>query len=157
MILATVGTQLPFPRMLVALDRVAHEHGIEIVAQTCANSEHVTAIEQRPFLAPAEFERLADAAKLIVAHAGIGTIFAAARARKPLVLYPRRASLGEHRNEHQMATAGAVEGRTGIYVARTDAELERWLTAGTLEPVALGHAPTKPALVGAVADFVAGR
>ena len=157
MILATVGTQLPFPRLLEALDRLAVSHSLRIVAQTCGNLPHARAIEQHEFLAPADFEDLAGQAQVIVGHAGIGTIFAAARARKPLVLYPRRVALGEHRNDHQMATAASVGARPGIHVAWDDADLERLLMSHDLEPMVPGKSPTRPALIAAVAAFVAGE
>ena len=157
MILATVGTQLPFPRLLEVLDRLAVSHSLRIVAQTCGNLPHARAIEQHEFLAPADFEDLAGQAQVIVGHAGIGTIFAAARARKPLVLYPRRVALGEHRNDHQMATAASVETRPGIHIAWDDADLERLLMSHNLEPMVPGESPTRPALIAAVAAFVAGE
>ena len=156
MILATVGTQLPFPRLLEALDRLAVSHSLQIVAQTCGNLAGARAIEQHEFLAPADFEKLASEARVIVGHAGIGTIFAASRACKPLVLYPRRVALGEHRNDHQMATSASVADREGIHVAWDDPGLEQWLLSDRLVPLAPGASPTRPALVAAIAAFVAG-
>ena len=157
MILATVGTQLPFPRLLQALNRLAVTHSLRIIAQTCGDLPGARAIEQHPFLSPEELERLARQAEVIVGHAGIGTVFAATRARRPLVLYPRRVALGEHRNDHQMATAASLQSRKGIHVAWDDAELERLLLAGPLTALEPGESPTLPALVAAVAAFVAGE
>ncbi len=156
MILATVGTQLPFPRLLEALDRLAAAHSLHIVAQTCGNLPGARMIEQHPFLAPGAFEELVEQAHVIVGHAGIGTVFAAARARKPLVLYPRRVSLGEHRNDHQMATAASMESRKGIHIAWDDATLERLLISGPLAALEAGESPTRPELVAAIAAFVTG-
>ena len=45
-----------------------------------------------------------DAAAAIVAHAGMGTILTALETGKRLLVMPRRAALGEHRNDHQLAT-----------------------------------------------------
>lgn len=157
MILATVGTQLPFPRLVSALDRIAETHGLRVVAQTCGDLPGARAIEQHPFFEPARFAELAGEASLIVGHAGIGTIFAASRAGKPLVLYPRRAALGEHRNDHQMATAAAMEGRSGVAIAYDDTALERLLMADNLPPFRPGASPGLPQLVAAVREFVAGR
>jgi hypothetical protein len=36
---------------------------------------------------------------------------------------PRKAALGEHRNDHQMATAKWLNGRTGIVVAWDENEI----------------------------------
>lgn len=154
MILATVGTQLPFPRLLEALDRIAADHGLLVVAQTCGDLAGAKALEQHTFLTPDRLAALFDEARVIVGHAGIGTIFAGMRAQKPLVLYPRRAALGEHRNDHQMATAAAMADRPGIHVAWDDAELERLLLASDLETARPEASPTRPALIDAVAAFV---
>jgi len=68
---------------------------------------------------PGEFDAQLSAARLVVAHAGTGSILAAQRHGKPIILFPRRASLGEHRNEHQLATCAQLKGKDGIYVAET--------------------------------------
>lgn len=154
MILATVGTQLPFPRLLGALDRIAQAHGLRVIAQTCGDLPDARAIEQHRFLPPAEFAALAREARVIVGHAGIGTIFAGARAARPLVLYPRRAALGEHRNDHQMATASAMVARSGIHVAWDDDALERLLCAPALSPLRADESPTLPKLLATVRAFV---
>lgn len=154
MILATVGTQLPFPRLLSALDRIAGEHGLEIVAQTCGNLARAGSIDQRPFLAPAEFDTLAARASVIVGHAGIGTIISAHRLSRPLILFPRRCEFGEHRNDHQLATARAVASREGIQVAWDEVELEALLTGPALPPLSYGSSPSRPALVSAIRDFI---
>jgi UDP-N-acetylglucosamine transferase subunit ALG13 len=43
----------------------------------------------------------ASEADLLIAHAGIGFILTAMELQKLIVLFPRKASLGEHRNENQ--------------------------------------------------------
>lgn len=155
MIFATVGTQLPFRRLIDALDAIAERRGLTIVAQTCDPARSYSHLDAHAQLDPASFDRYVDAAELIVGHAGIGTILSARRAGKPLVILPRRASLGEHRNEHQLATAGSVGQREGIHIADDEAELERWLTAGPLPPMHLGDSPDRAPLVRRLAAFIA--
>lgn len=153
MILATVGTQLPFPRLMTALDGIAKRHELRVVAQCCEVTEGLS-IEMRPFIKPADFDELARQATVLVGHAGIGTIIGAERTSRPLILFPRRASLGEHRNEHQLATARAMEKRPGIYVAWDEEALEKLLTEGPLAPLESGKSPTLPGLIGTVSAFV---
>jgi len=153
MILATVGTQLPFPRLMKALDRIANRHDLRVVAQCCEATEGLS-IEMRPFIKPAEFDALAGQATVLVGHAGIGTIIGAERLSKPLILFPRRASLGEHRNEHQLATARAMAERPGIHVAWDEDELESLLTKAELSPHESGKSPTLSGLIGTVSAFV---
>lgn len=133
MIFATVGTQLPFPRLLKALDDLALELDDEIIAQTgdpAATSEN---LQLHAKLTPQEFSRFFQAARVVVAHAGIGTILSARRWGKPLILLPRRFALGEHRNDHQVATARQVERLKGIHVAWEETELRSLLGATDLD------------------------
>ena len=68
---------------------------------------------------------------------------------------PRRADLGEHRNDHQVATAEAFE-RRGYVVAVTDREA-LWTAlntrAGLSVPPAIAPA-AEPGLIEAVKEFI---
>ena len=129
MILATVGTQLPFPRMIEALDRIAGRHSFAVFAQTADRACGARHLDHAPFLAPDEFTTRARTADLLVGHAGIGTVLTAKRLGKPLIVYPRRFALGEHRNDHQMATARWLADRPGVHVCMKDAELRAIIVA----------------------------
>ena len=59
----------------------------------------------------------------IVAHAGTGTIIAALQLGKPVLVLPRRADLGETRNDHQFATARHFEQAGRIMVANNENEI----------------------------------
>ncbi|MDB5622624.1 MAG: pssE [Devosia sp.] len=124
MILVTVGTQLPFDRLIAAMDALAPRLGEPVFAQVGLSPYQPKNIEWARNLAPAEFAERFAQASTIVAHAGIGTVLTAQRWRKPIILVPRRASLGEHRNEHQLATCAQLKGKRGIYVAEEVSELE---------------------------------
>lgn len=151
MIFATVGTQLPFPRLIDCLDKAAGNLPFRAFAQTADPAARPTHIECQPFLTPAEHEARIAECTIIVAHAGIGTVLAAKRARKPLIIFPRRAQLGEHRNEHQLATARFLEGRPGIYVASDAEQLESLLRADDLEPPTEEVDPAADGLIEALA------
>ena len=69
------------------------------------------------FLPPDEFNKLFSKARLIVAYAGMGTIISAMRQHKPIIIFPRIAAWGEHRNEHQLATAQKMKELGYVYVA----------------------------------------
>lgn len=131
MIFAVAGTQLPFPRLMTALDNVAARRGLEVVAQTADPAFVPRAMNAVPFMPPDEFEAHVARCAIMVAHAGMGAIIAAAGHRKPLILMPRQASLGEHRNDHQQATARRFAGMPGLRVAGTEVELEEALRSNT--------------------------
>lgn len=159
MIFATVGTQLPFPRLIDALAALAPALGEEIVAQTgpatAAERARWGALTLAPALAPAEFEARFAAARVVVAHAGIGTILSAKRLRRPLAILPRKASLGEHRNEHQLATARQVAGFPGVHVAWEAADLGPLLARPDLEPASPALSPSAEGLIARLRAFIA--
>lgn len=145
MIFVTVGTQLPFDRMVGAVDDWASGSDEEIFAQTGVTERLFSNITSVPFLPPSEARRRFEQASCIVAHAGTGTIFAALTLRKPLIVMPRRASLGEHRNEHQLATARHFEKKGLITVAWDEHQLTAMLEG-------IGEIAVGPEISGAASD-----
>lgn len=121
MIFVTVGTQLAFDRLVNAVDFWSKDHlDVKVFAQIGPSTEKTQYIDSADFLSPAEANKYFKAADLIVAHAGMGSILTALQLNKPILIMPRKASLGEHRNEHQLATAKWLEGKPGIYVANDE-------------------------------------
>jgi len=154
-ILVTVGMQLGFDRLIRAMDALAPGLGAPVIAQVGKGAYRPINMDARISIAPGEFERLVQHARLIVSHAGIGTVLTAARFGKPLVLVPRRAALGEHRNDHQLATVRQLAGRPGIVVAEDEADLGGAIAAGlALEGGAAVQSATARQLHEAVARFI---
>ncbi len=157
MIFVTVGTQLPFDRLIALADEAAPSLSRPVFAQIGICTYAPRNIEYSARLTPLEFDRLFSQADMIVSHAGIGTVLTAQKYRKPIVLFPRRAALGEHRNDHQLATVNALEGRSGVYIARTEDEL-RTLLGSTLTPPDMeSEHPSRESLKGALGNIIAGR
>lgn len=154
MIFATVGTQLPFPRLILALDRIAATHDLEIFAQTADPRCACTHMATAPQLDPESFDEHARSAAILVGHAGIGTVLSAKKLRKPLIILPRKASLNEHRNDHQIATARSLEGVKGVHVAWDEADLEALLVFGRLEAAAPDGSRARNQLIECVRDFI---
>ena len=123
MIFLTVGTQLPFTRLIRAANQVASENDLKIFAQTAEPKADYSHLEHQAFLNPREYETILSKARILVGHAGIGTILTAKKYQLPVILFPRSAKLGEHRNDHQLATIAHVKDHTGVFVAHTDQEL----------------------------------
>lgn len=155
MILVTVGMQLGFDRLIAAMDRLAPSLGQPVIAQVGKGGYSPANMDTRISIAPAEFEALVAQASLIVSHAGIGTVLTAARMGKPVVLVPRRASLGEHRNDHQLATVRQLAGRPGIVVAEDESDLAPAIARGlALEGGAAVQSATARQLHEALARFI---
>lgn len=128
MIFVTVGTQLPFDRLVGAVAAWARRHPeVRVFAQVGPGARRPEGLEHAEHLSPARVEELVRGAELVVAHAGMGSVLTALRARRPILVLPRRAALGEHRNEHQLATARWLATRPGVHVAWDEAELVRRL------------------------------
>jgi UDP-N-acetylglucosamine transferase subunit ALG13 len=154
-IIVTVGMQLGFDRLIEAMDALAPKLGMDVLAQTGKGHYTPRHMEHRKSIPPAEFEALVQDCRLIVSHAGIGTVLTAQRASKPIVLMPRRAKLGEHRNDHQLATTHQLDGRPGIVVARDESELAEAFDKGlALEAADAQRSLTADRLERAVGRFI---
>lgn len=124
MIFLTVGTQGQFDRLVRALDEWAGARGrTDVFAQTGPSNYHPRHILAEPFIEPTEFRNRVASADLVVAHAGMGSIITALELGKQIIVMPRRASLGEHRNDHQVATARHFAEQGRIIVAFNENEL----------------------------------
>lgn len=154
MIFLTVGTQLPFGRLVSMMDEIAGELGLDVFAQTAEPKAAYANIRHAPFLTPDDYDDLLSRTRILVGHAGIGTILTAIRAEKPVIIVPRKASLGEHRNEHQRATARYLSGHEGVYVAENRDDLTEILQRPDLKPASFTDTPEKVRLISFLRDFV---
>lgn len=131
MIFVTVGSQMPFDRLVSAVDRWAEavRPDADIFAQIGDSQYQPRALRYTKALSPAEFSQTVARADVIVAHAGMGSVLTSMELGKPLVLLPRRGDLQETRNDHQVATARWLAERPGIYVAEEEKDLPSALSA----------------------------
>lgn len=130
MIFVTVGTQLPFERLAEAMDAWAAERpSHRVFMQLGETAYRPLYCEYSGYTTPMEWECLFDEAELVVSHAGMGTILKCLDRAKPLVVMPRLAALGEHRNDHQQATARRLGGLTNLRVVNNADELAAALDA----------------------------
>jgi UDP-N-acetylglucosamine transferase subunit ALG13 len=124
MIFVTVGTQLHFDRLVRAVDQWAGIRGIPDVFAQVGPSEHqFEHIQAKQFIEPTDFRKRVEMARLVIAHAGMGSIITALELGKRIIVMPRRASMGEHRNDHQIATAKKFAQQGRIEVAFSEQEL----------------------------------
>ncbi|HUQ96914.1 MAG TPA: glycosyltransferase, partial [Chitinophagaceae bacterium] len=96
-------------------------------------------------------------ASLIVSHAGMGNIISALEREKPILVLPRLAQYGEHRNDHQMATAKVFEKLNYVYVAYNEQELQKKLQSvyqDDLKPLHKIGAIASPELINSIKAFI---
>ena len=119
-IFVTVGTQLPFDRLIRGVDLWAAEHpDIPVFGQTgtiAGDGYTPKHMEHSSTLPPSRYDELCREADLIIAHAGTGSFIKALTFGTPILAVPRKGALNEHRNDHQIATADQFSGRTGITI-----------------------------------------
>jgi UDP-N-acetylglucosamine transferase subunit ALG13 len=125
MIFLTVGTQLPFDRLVRSVDRWCEQNNVsDVMGQLALRDARQGYQPHRfrwvSFMEPHEFDHHFDIADMIVAHAGMGSIITAIMKAKPILVLPRRAALGEQRNDHQLATVERIRHREGVFVARAE-------------------------------------
>lgn len=151
-----MGSADPFDRMIRAIDDWAGSRGRkDVVAQIGKAVYKPRFIEAVPFLSPSDFRSYVRAARLLVAHAGMGSIITALEAGKPIIIMPKLAKFGEHRNDHQVATARRFSGKQGVTVAWDENDL-----IAELERESPGSPPAKlapevsPALLSAIREFI---
>lgn len=156
MIFVTVGTDLPFDRMLKVIDAWARENNRrDVFAQIGEGGWEPEFIEFSHFLQPPEFKKRFNAAELIISHAGMGTILSALLYGKPILVMPKRAALGEHRNEHQVATARKMMELGNVNVAFDETELRHRLyhLNDLNQPKLIGSSASR-SLVTGLRDFI---
>lgn len=159
MIFVTVGTELPFNRMVRVVDEWAQATGRrDVFAQIGETYWQPKHIAWSKFLQPPEFARKFADAEVVVAHAGMGTILSALQWEKPILVMPRRASLGEQRNEHQLATANNLSELGKINVAMDENELRAMLDSlSQLRPREKIGAYASDSLIAALRNFIEHR
>jgi UDP-N-acetylglucosamine transferase subunit ALG13 len=128
MIFLTTGTQLPFDRLVRAVDEWASTHPeIAVFGQIGASDFRPSNFEWERSISPTQFESRIAACETVVAHAGMGTIISGIEWGKRVLVMPRLAAFGEHRNDHQIATADRLQHLKGLEVVHTPQALKHCL------------------------------
>lgn len=156
MIFLTVGTQLSFDRLVQAVDTWAAREGRDdVLAQIGPTTFQPKALKSSQFLAPEAFDKCCRNAQLIIAHAGMGSIISAIEFGLPIIVMPRLARLGEHRSDHQVATANEFRHHDGVWVADDVDSIFR-LLARVNELTSYGKTSSSASeeLICAIRDFI---
>jgi len=163
-IFLTIGTQEPFDRLVRAVDAWAAVHDTPVFGQLGAlkpDSYRPAHFAWEQFITADQYQDRLDQSRLLVAHAGMGSIISALTWAKPLLIMPRRASLGEHRNEHQLSTAEKFRNRPGVHVVweadDVGGQIDALLAADTATAAAGLSPEASPELIGTLRDFIHGR
>ncbi|MFV8818153.1 glycosyltransferase [Haliea sp. E17] len=126
MIFVTVGTQLPFDRMVAMVDEYCDAHaGLEVFAQVGNGARYIPRnFESVGMLSLAESRRCFEQSDVIISHVGIGSILTALGLGKPILMMARLAELQEHRDNHQEQTLRHFQAFQQCFPFATPDELE---------------------------------
>jgi UDP-N-acetylglucosamine transferase subunit ALG13 len=124
-IFVTVGTQLPFERLVAAVDLWAgnQAENPDVLAQVGSGRTDYAHLRCVRTLDGQSYADAIKAARLMVAHAGMGSILTALDRGVPVIVFPRDDRRNEHRDDHQMQTARQMERMGLVTVAWSEAEL----------------------------------
>jgi exopolysaccharide biosynthesis glucuronosyltransferase PssE len=129
LIFVTVGSMFPFDRLIRSMDLLVASGELkdEVRSQIGSGAYEPRAMPFQRFMDKAEFDALLERAEMIVSHAGIGSIATALRLGKPMLVVPRRGRLGEHVNDHQVATARKYEELGHVLAAYDENDILRMI------------------------------
>ncbi|HMM55704.1 MAG TPA: glycosyltransferase [Candidatus Desulfobacillus sp.] len=154
MIFVTVGSMMPFDRLVAAADAWAAASGREAFAQIGEGRYLPRHMEYTRRLAPGAFAARLRVAELIVAHAGMGSVISALEAGKPIVVMPRRSADREVTTDHQLHTTKWLTGKPGVHVAANEDDLAAAIERALAE-LARNEGRPPPLPQAAQAEFLA--
>ena len=126
MIFVAVGTQkFPFNRLLKAVDDlITQGHLEEEVFAQVGHSDYVPQhYGYKAFLTKDEFASYIGCCDLLITHSGVATIITGLKLNKPVVVVPRRASHGEHVDDHQLQIAESFSDKNLLLMCKDTADL----------------------------------
>ncbi len=156
MIVVTVGThEQPFDRLVNAAAALGDREPLLVQHGTSA----VPAGARGEWIDYMSFDELAEraqAARVFVCHAGVGSIVLGRRCGHRPIVVPRLAELGEHVDDHQLSLARRLA-KSGMVTLVEDPDLlQEVIAGGALEAATdtSGALPGKDALSGEVRGFL---
>ncbi len=105
LILVVLGThELPFTRLLEEVERLKREGFIteEVVVQAGHTKFDSDLLTIKPFVNYEVMDQLMEDARLVITHAGTGSVISALKKDKKVIAAARLKKYGEHNDDHQL-------------------------------------------------------
>ncbi len=125
MMLVIIGLMYGFERLIKKMDEIAGEIEEEVIIQIGLTDYEPKNAKFFKFASEKYFNKQFREARIIVSHAGVGTILTARKFRKPIIIVPRQKKYGEHIDDHQLEIARELEGHKNIRIIYSIDELEQ--------------------------------
>ncbi len=155
-IFCSVGTQFSHDRMLGYIDRwLERNPDNELVAQIgCSEYQLKNGVSFSSVL-PDDFASYLSNSELMITHAGMGNIISCLEIGLPMVVVPRIAELGEHRNNHQLDSIEKFRGSPLVNIAQDESEFDECMSEVLSRPRGnVDGFPCRDSLLGYVKMFL---
>jgi len=124
MIFITVGTErFPFDRLLRAIDQMQDILEGELVFAQTGSGNYKPSCPQERYLSYSDFRNKLQEARIVVSHAGAGTLLMCKEMRKVPIMMARRKFYGEHVDDHQKMLAERMAERQQIILAKDPGDI----------------------------------
>jgi beta-1,4-N-acetylglucosaminyltransferase len=134
LIFVTVGGMRAFERLVKEMDRIAGELDEQVVMQLGSTDYEPKNCDYFRFMPRNDMEEFHAGARVVVCHAGSGSILTTLAHNKPLVLVPRLKRYGEVFDDHQLEIAREMESR-GVTVVYDISNLESAIENVNIRPM----------------------
>jgi UDP-N-acetylglucosamine transferase subunit ALG13 len=156
LVFVTVGTDHhPFDRLIDWIEQWPARPQADLVLQY-GSSRPIEGATCRELLDPDQMQSLLHSADAVVCAGGPSTVMDARHAGRRPIVVPRRASLGEHVDDHQAAFARHLEREGLAVVADSFADLTLALDRAFVDPQAhrIPSGQAAPAAIRRIGDLV---
>jgi len=124
MIYVTIGTHpVPFDRLIAAMEAFARTTSEEVIIQAGMSEIPFQYARHLTFVSWDESRRYIESARVVVSHAGVGTLIDAISVNARIIVWPRLASYGEAANDHQMEIAHVLSEQKRVIMVNNAEEL----------------------------------
>jgi beta-1,4-N-acetylglucosaminyltransferase len=129
LIFVTVGSHYQgFDRLVKKMDEIAGKIDEKIIMQIGNTKYKPVNAEYFSFLESfEEILRLNREARVVVSHAGAGSIVTALKEKTPVIVVPRLKKYDEHMNDHQLEIAKAMSENKNVTVVYDVEDLDNYL------------------------------
>lgn len=158
MIFASVGSIMPFDRLVRAVDEWgAANPAQEVFLQIGEGTYEPRNVPWTRMMRHDEYSRRLAECSLFVAHVGMGSILQAMEERKQMLALARHRDLGEHTTDHQLHTAGRFRNVAGLKIVESEVELKAEMSTLIAQPMqqSAGISPyASQELIDNITDFL---
>ena len=134
LIFVTIGWMRAFERLVKEMDRLASKLDEKVIMQIGSTDYEPKNCDYFRFAPRSKIEDLCIESRMVICHAGVGSILTAIKYNKPLILVPREKKYREVFDDHQLEIAGQMKNR-GVAVVYNMNNLESAIENVSTSPI----------------------